>query len=142
MSDHTLIPREHRSVENTEDFTDWNWGDAPKPVRPSDDIIIELFKEWAEALTAETHEKSCAIGAQTAFEELAENGFFILEGITDKGLLFVFQGTDEFRIYDELAIVDNALDFDDPQHFSAHLRRLADAIDAASTIAPGPSAPT
>ena len=122
---------EHRSVKNTEDFTDWIWGDAPKPVRPSDDIIIELFKEWAEALTAETHEKSCAIGAAVAFEQLVQDGFFSLEGITDKGLLIEFWATEDFCIQDEFDIVDRALDFDDPQHFSAHLRRLADAIDAA-----------
>jgi hypothetical protein len=122
---------EHRRVENTEEFTEWNWGDAPEPVRPSDDIIIELFKEWAETITAETYEKSCASGAAIAFEELAKEGFFVLRGITDKGLLVEFMGTDQFVICDELEIVDEAFNyFDDPQRISAHLRRLADAIDA------------
>jgi hypothetical protein len=146
MSDHTLIPREHRSVENTEDFKEWDWGDPPdqlgKPSEKLESDIVAQIKEWASDIASEAHEKSCAIGAATAYEELVENGFFALEGITDKGLLFVFQGTDDFRILDELAIVDNALDFEDPQEFSAHLRRLADAIDAASPIAPAPPATT
>jgi hypothetical protein len=57
--------------------------------------------------------------------------------MTDKGLLISFQGTDSFLIYDELDIVEHALSSDNPQDLSAHLRRLADAIDAASAaIAP------
>jgi hypothetical protein len=135
-----MVQSKHRRVENTEDFTEWDWGNPPDQLgKPSlEPEIVARLKEWASDIANEAHKKSCAIGAAVAFEELAENGFFLLEGITDKGLLFVFQGADGFRIYDELAIVDNALDFDDPQHFSTHLRRLADAIDAASTIAAVP----
>jgi hypothetical protein len=122
--------REHRRVENTEDFSEWGWGDKPSGPVPSDEIVVELFKEWAESIASEAHEKSCAAGAAIAFEELAKNGFFVLDDITDDGLVLTFQGTDQFTIRDELNIAFDAGTFEDPQRISAHLRRLADAIDA------------
>jgi len=138
---------EHRRVENIEDFTQWDWGDLPDQLgKPSDKLesdIVAQIKEWVSDIARAAHERSCANGAATVLEELAKNGFFVLDGITDKGLLVLFQGTDEFRISDEIDIVAEALTFDDPQYFSAHLRRLADAIDAASpTIAPSTPATT
>jgi hypothetical protein len=136
---------EHRRVENTEDFTQWEWGETPAGMFPSDEIIIELFKEWADSIGSEAYEKSSAIGAAIVLEELAKEGFFVLEGITDKGLLVAFMGTDRFVICDELDIVTEAIEHfeDNPQHISAHLRRLANAIDAASPpIAPDEAVPT
>jgi hypothetical protein len=130
----------HR-VENIEDFTQWDWGPPEHLVEPFKELelaFVEWLKEWAEDnIVNESHEKSCASGAAIAFEELAKNGFFFLDAMTDKGLLISFQGTDSFLIYDELDIVEHALSSDNPQDLSAHLRRLADAIDAASAaIAP------
>jgi len=141
-----MVQSEHRRVQNTEDFTDWNWGDPPDQLaKPSEKLasdIVAQIKEWGSDIASEAHEKSCAIGAAVAFEQLVQDGFFSLEDITDKGLLIEFWATEDFCIQDEFDIVARALDFDDPQHFSTHLRRLADAIDAASTIAPDPATPT
>ena len=137
--------REHRRVENTEDFTQWDWG---KWEGPSDELgelertLFAQLKEWVSYAADQIHEKSCAIGAQIAFEELAENGFFALEGITDRGLLICFQGPDGFCIYDELLIVDETIDVEDLQHYPAHLRRLADEIDAICQKEQSPSKPS
>jgi hypothetical protein len=130
-----MIPgRPHRRVENTEDFKEWNWGDPPEQLgKPSEKLeseIVAQLKEWASDIAREAHEKSCAIGAEIAFDELGKNGFFLMEGITDNGLLVCFQGPDGFCIYDELRIVDETIDVEDLQHYPAHLRRLADEIDA------------
>ena len=138
-----MVQSEHRRVQNTDDFTDWNWGETPTGMFPSDEIIIELFKEWAEAIGTEAHEKSSASGAAVAFAELAENGFFLLDGIADDGLVLTFLGTDQFTIRDKIDIVEDALNyFEDPRHISAHLRRLADAIDAGCQQEQSPSAPS
>jgi hypothetical protein len=141
-----MVKGEHRRVENIEDFTQWDWGPPEHLAKPLDELkraIVEWMEEWSEDnIVSEAHEKSCASGAAVAFEELAKNGFFFLDAITDKGLLISFQGTVNFCIYDELDIVEHALNSDNPEDLSAHLRRLADAIDAASTIAPAPPAVT
>jgi hypothetical protein len=124
----------YRRVENIEDFTNWEWGPPEHLAKPFDDLqraFVEWLKEWSEdSVTNEAHDKSSANGAAVVFEEIAQNGFFFLDAMTDKGLLIQFQGTESFIIYDELDIVEHALNSDNPEDLSAHLRRLADAIDA------------
>ena len=76
----SIVESEHRRVENTEDFTQWEWGETPDQTGSIRRNYPRAFQGVGRIHRQRSAQKSCAAGAQIAFEELAENGFFRLDG--------------------------------------------------------------